>query len=277
MSVVTTIELRNPDWDQLSPQQLAQADVAAAAHARADRDEKSIADLNGDPPPGIPVVGLSPRRALLARYIRWRETLQSELAMLVAKRDQLQTLVDAPNETEAKIRGGVRRTVDFLLGRSADNSDEGARAALDSELAAQRHRAEAAKSALPELEPQIEQAQMRIARLEERRKEFLNPALTELADELGLARAYQRKIAELQETAALIFGLAGVVGGFDSGVEGARTIHFPRPATPSAKHAPAEAFKIPAPGNVEIWRKAAEQLLLDPHAKATKLVSLLRI
>lgn len=272
MSVIATIPYRNPDWDAPTPGERAQADAAAAIHARDDRDDAWVADLNGDPPHSISdTLLLSPRRALLARYIRWRQTIAAELATLQAKRDEFQEIMAAPEETEVAIRSAVKRTADWLLGRSTDNSDEGTRKALDDQLAAQRHRAEAARAALVELEPQIERAQLRVQTLNDRQNEFLKPVLREIADELGLGTAYIAKIAELKRIASLIYGLAEASYEFGEGIETGRKVQFPRPATSEAA-LPGESFIIPSAGNVEIWRKVADQLLLDPRYDITKLL-----
>jgi hypothetical protein len=97
MSVIATIPFRNPAWDKQMPQELAQAKAAAAAHDRDDRDASWVADLDGDPPHSIAdTLRLSPRRALLSRFIRWRGTLVAELTSLQVKREELQNIVAAP-------------------------------------------------------------------------------------------------------------------------------------------------------------------------------------
>jgi hypothetical protein len=251
------------------------AERAAAVHARDAREASLIADLQGDPPDAGNTFALSPRRAALANFLKWRQGIADELAALETRKAQLEALISAPAETEAKVRSAVKRTADFLLGRNgADNADEAGRKALDDELSARRHRAESAQAALPQLLGPIETASLRLKTISERQDEFLKPALAELADEVGLGRQYMRKIAELQEIAKLVYGLADVAGGYDSGFEMPTSIKLPRSGIPSTKHQPLGAFTIPAAGDAEIWRKAAQALLADPHVKAAKLVSL---
>lgn len=238
--------------------------------------EAILADVEGDPPALISAaIALGPRRAKFARYVAWRRKLEGELAALEAKRTELDAMVAAPAETAATIRGAVKRTADWLLGRDgADNSDEAGRKLLEDNLAAQRHRAESAQEALPEIGRTIEVAQMRVKRLVEREKEFLSPALAELADEAGLGHRYRRAIKELRSVLDLLNGLAAEAGGFDSGFDTPATIAFPQMAAVSSnKSVLKEEFIIrAASASRQAWRDAAVALFRDPFAKAGKLI-----
>lgn len=237
--------------------------------------DQVIADLQGDPPKNLCNAGsLPPRRAKLARAVAQRRKLADELAALETKRTELEAMIAAPAETAASIRDAVKRTADWLLGRGGDNSDASKRKALEDEEAAQRHRAEAAAAALPELAKPIAVARLRLKHVADREPAYLSEALSEVADEIGLGRAYARKIAELRELASLIHGLCEVAAGFGSGFDKPVSVRLARPGgIPSLRHTTANEFTIAAQGDAEIWRKAAAALLNDPLVKASKLVS----
>lgn len=153
--------------DGLSPQQWeARRDV----FAREAFEQQVLGDLEGD------FAGKTPRE----RFAAWSSKLADErrkLALIEDHRDELQRLVDAPKASEGVLAGMLRRTVDGLLGKGAEESDANALAAAEHERLLGEHRAKAAAIAIAELEPQAEYFRLRIKRLEERRTWFESPAL----------------------------------------------------------------------------------------------------
>ena len=188
--------------------------------ARDDFEARAVADLDGEPPSGLDcdVRGLSPARSRLAKYLAWRADARLKLTALEQKRAQLFGLVDAPAETETRIQELIRRTADFLRGRSSDDSDERQRKALDDHLAVQRHRADAAKSILPDIERDLEIAKLRVEHLERRESEFLNLAVIDIADAAGMGRLYQRKKAELRAIESVLDRLTENFAGYGARV-----------------------------------------------------------
>jgi len=69
---------------------------------------------------------------------------------------------------------------------------------------------------------------LRLAKLNEREIEFLDPVLVEAADQIGLGALYLRKIAELRAVTDLLFGLSDVVGRYGSGFGTGKEIAPPR-------------------------------------------------
>jgi hypothetical protein len=241
---------------------------------RRDRLDEACQDvMTGEPPSNILLaVTLSPARARFARYTVWHESLTAELAELGERKEKLENLIVAPAVTESRIASAVRRTADWLLGRI---DEEPSAPDLQTVLAQERHRAEAARAALAELKGPIEIARERLRRLTEREREFLGPALIDIARESGLAAAYRQKLSELDEIANLLFGLAARAGGFGTGIPA-----NPQPArlpnlTP-ARRGDRAAFTIGSHPNIELWKRVADALRREPGRKASSLVSLPR-
>jgi hypothetical protein len=103
----------------------------------------------------------------------------------------------------------VNRTTAWLLGKGDDPQVD--RQALDTELAAQVHKAEAAAGAIAEVDRQIEVATIRVGRLAESERTFLHDAVAEVASDLLSTLA--RKRGELHALERLLdplrkFGVA---------------------------------------------------------------------
>lgn len=233
------------------------------------REALALADFNGEPPDGIcSVKGLSPKRALYARYFAWRLQVATELASLESKKAELEAIIGSRGQVETEIVNGIRRTANRFLGRGND-SGEGEARDLAERLAVCQHRAEAAKLALPELDQQIETAQLRVKRLEERESEFLHPALIEEADKAGLGKLYLAKIEELRKVVALINGLSEVVATYGSNFMMPLTIKLPpQVGFPSTANTKISDYVISNSERSDIFRQLAQSLKLDPHHRA---------
>ncbi len=238
------------------------------SHVRLDEPPKNICDTKG----------LSPKRARYARFFEWRLRHAKELSTLESKKAHFKSLIDAPATTEAVIKTEIKRTANYLMGReTANGGDTAKRRALDERLASERHAADAAREALPELEGEIDVVRLKLTALNERESEFLYPAIVEVAQEIGLADLYIKKIAELREVLELVVGLSRVAGGWTSGfdtlkasVQGevgmaiAKTVKLPEmPVWANDKEQP--DFKIEAHGNSEVWEQLRQSLLLNPR------------
>jgi len=248
-----------------------------------------LADLKGEPPENIcNTRGLSPKRARYARFFELRLRLAKELSDLETKKADFLALIEAPKATEVEIRREVVRSAAHLLGRDADNSGSAKRKALEERLAAERHSAEAAQEATPELDRAIEKAQLRLAHINSREDEFLIPAVIAVANESGLGELYLKKVDELRVVLDLVNGLANVArrqdcwSGF-SGFEGAAgpgnafaqltTVKLPCPAMEAVKKAEAKLV-LSHSGNTDVWKHLMQSLLLDPRHNAKNFIAL---
>jgi hypothetical protein len=180
---------------------------------RSNFETGATSDLDGDLPLGgivSDVVGVltgAPERQKLAGFVALRAAERIKLSDLETKKAELLGLVEAPAATESKISAAVRKTADWLRGRNSESSSRLAeieRGNLDTQLATERHRADAAKSIMPELEHDIEVAQLRVKRLDEREREYLEPALREVKVATGVFEYIAKKKAELEAAKALL-------------------------------------------------------------------------
>jgi hypothetical protein len=124
--------------------------------------------------------GGSTPRERFAAYHALRKSEEDKLAALQAKRSELESIAGAPLTTESDIRAALRRSADFLLGKSKEDSDTAKRVELESRRAEQLHRAEAARLAMGDIAREITVAELRVKRLRERHDGFLAPVLAEL-------------------------------------------------------------------------------------------------
>jgi hypothetical protein len=245
------------------------------AHARQDFEADAVRDLNGEPAENIcNTRGLPPKQARLARFHSWRLQIQRTASELQTKRAEFERMMEAPKHTESALKGEVRRTAARLMGRDVGGAGEGIRKALEDRLSEDRHRAEAAREALPELDKQIEVAELRLKRINERESEFLHPAIVEAADRIGLGKLYLKKIAELRAVTDLIFGLREVVGGYGSGFENSAAVNFPRTGLASLRDTKDAEYRIEPKGNDSLWRQLAQSLLLNPRHDTSRFVAL---
>jgi hypothetical protein len=255
----------------------------AAIDRRDDWNAKAVADLTGEPPADVcdekqiingvttttkkkTMKGLPPKQVRHALYRGWLAAESLKLSSLEAKKIELEEIIAAPAKTEGTMAAGIRRTADFLLGRGGNGSDEAEAGAVAAKLAVARHRAEAAKVALQELDWEIDRAKIRLNFLDKREADFLNPCLVELADHLGAI--YIAQIEKMRLTAGLLFGLSDLVRTFGNGFDGATEIKFPKmTGLPSIAGAKADAFIIGARGDTATWRQIVERLRRDPACK----------
>jgi hypothetical protein len=242
---------------------------------RRDAAEDQILEGYRGPVPGDVVAdtrGLGPCRSALARYLAWRSRTAVELTDLESTRARLNDVAAAPDKTAVTISELVRRTARNLLANFTGDDDANRRIELDKQLAAERHRSQAAAEALPEVESQIAAKRMQHELLCSREAEFLHPALIEAADEIGLGKVYMRRVAELREVVALIFGLSRVAGeGYGSGFSQPFAIDLPHAGLRSLADLGDSEFKIHANcGNIDTWRKLAAAMIADPRCEASK-------
>jgi len=242
---------------------------------RRDAAEAEILEGYRGPVPGDVVAdtrGLGTCRAGLARYLAWRSRTAVELTDLESTRSRLNDVASAPDKTAGTITELIRRTARNLLANCGGDDDADRRVELDKQLAAEQHRSQAAAEALPEVESQIEAKRMQYEVLCSREAEFLHPALIEAADETGLGKVYMRRVAELREVVALIFGLSRVAGEhYGSGFSQPFAIDLPHVGLRSLADLPDSDFRIPANcGNADTWRKLAAALIADPRCEASK-------
>jgi hypothetical protein len=178
---------------------MSRVDFAERERQRAQQDfvDSATADLEGQPPKvdGLPS-SLTPKRRAYASFNAWLKSEETNLSALQCKRDQLQKLADAPLATESDIRASLRRSADFLLGKSTEDSDTAKRIQLEGRRIEQLHQAEAARMALNDLEQSITVAELRVDRLRNREKEFLFPCVHEAA--AGMKRTLSRLEAEAE-------------------------------------------------------------------------------
>ena len=135
---------------------------------------------------------------------------RTALANLQSRRAQFEEFVNAPTATRSKIQDAVTATKRWLLGGGGDEPAVD-RAALDAELAVASHKAQAAETACADIDQQIEAAGIRVARLAEAERAFLNDCLAEVSADL--VQALARKRGELAALERLLdplrkFGVA---------------------------------------------------------------------
>jgi hypothetical protein len=115
---------------------------------------------------------------------------KSKLSALESRKAQFQEFVNAPTATRSKISDAISRTKAWLLGGGDEPTID--RAALDAELALASHKAQAAEAAIAELDKKIEVAGIRVNRLADAERGFLNDAVAEVASDLLSALARKR-------------------------------------------------------------------------------------
>jgi hypothetical protein len=233
--------------------------------ARQNFEVEAVRDLSGDPPELADTRGMTPARAKYANYFALQQRERKKLDELERRKADLEQMISAPTAAETEVRNGIKRTAAKLLGRTSDSGESDA-GVLASKLAVAQHKAEAAKLALPELEREIDKAQLRVAKLYEKEPEFLNAAIVEIADASGLGALYLKKISELRAVAAMMFELSDVVGTYGSGFGfGRETMKFPRCGLPSVKGAAEGDYRIAPDGNAFVFHNLAHALRLDPR------------
>jgi hypothetical protein len=122
---------------------------------------------------------------------------KSKLSALQSRREQFMEFIDAPAKTRSKIADAVAATKRWLLGGGDEPAVD--RAALDAELAVSSHKAEAAAAAISDIERQIEVARIRVGRLAEAERGFLNDTVAEVSADLVQTLARRRgEVAALE-------------------------------------------------------------------------------
>jgi hypothetical protein len=201
------------DFASVAPLVSGRADMAERKRqwARTDFEASAVADLDGEPP-GVPTLSATPMRDRWDRYLKWRVGEVEKLSELEARRAELLGLKEKPKQTEGKIQAAIRRTADYLLGKSDDGGDELDREGLDRRLAIEKHRADAVDLLLPDLDRQIEIAGLRVKRLQEREASFLRPVLVEHAEQNYVAK-YLAAVDALRKAIAPLAGMNVYFGG----------------------------------------------------------------
>jgi hypothetical protein len=124
---------------------------------------------------------------------------KAKLAALESRKSTFQDFIDAPIRTRSKIADAVAKTKQWLLGGGDEPAID--RQALDAELAVASHKAQAAEAAIADIDEQIEIAGIRVARLAEAERSFLNDALAEVAGDLLSTLSRKRgELAALEKT-----------------------------------------------------------------------------
>lgn len=241
------------------------------------RDGIVVADLEGEPP--AETVGswiargnVPPQRIRLARFVAWREREASAFSDLVKARARLMDVVQAPIDTQRRIgeviKAGASRLLAAIAGKVEDALDDDAisRRVLDERLQAQRHRADAAREAIVELDLKIAAAQLRVAKLAEREREFLRDAIIEYADAV-FAATYLAKVAELRNALLPILGLCSYLG------YGTSAIALPSTNDLSTlKAAPNGALSLrPSNAHAALWAALAKAWSENPFAEPPSL------
>jgi hypothetical protein len=159
---------------------------------RRDFEERTVADLDSDLEAIAGTSDSARHKLTMFGLIRDRE--RTALKNLETRRDRFQEFVNAPAKTQSKISEAIARTKAWLLGGTTEEPVID-RAALDAELALASHKAQAAEAAIAELDKQIEVAGIRVNRLADAERGFLNDAVAEVAS--GMLETLSRKRAEL--------------------------------------------------------------------------------
>src|SRR5258708_33101767 len=118
-------------------------------------------------------------RHKLAKFGNILDREKDKLSALESRKATFQGFVDAPTATRSKISDAISRTKAWLLGGGDEPTID--RQALDAELAQASHKAAAAEAAIADIDRQIEIAAIRVARLAEAERQFLNDAVAEVA------------------------------------------------------------------------------------------------
>jgi hypothetical protein len=148
----------------------------------------------------------------LDNFVTLRKRTEGEHDALLAQQQRLQDAIDAPAQTKAK-RDGLLKTLakKLLGGEDVAGFDLLRRTAVESEIQDAEARAEIAKLAIAELAEKLEIAALRVRRLKEREREFVQAAVSEhIKAELG--PKYRRAIAEFGAIAHQIQGAREAAG-----------------------------------------------------------------
>lgn len=244
---------------------------------REERESLDVADLEGEPPAEslgswVARGNVLPQRMRLARFVAWRDRESSKLAVLVKARAKLVDIVGAPVETQRRIGEIIKTGASRLLAAIGSNADDVlhddaiSRRVLDERLSAQRHRADAAREAMADLDQRITVAQRRVTRLSERESEFVRPALIEYADAV-FTDIYLTKVAELRKALLPLLGLNDYLG------YAAPSIAFPTMSElPKIKSAGAGAFSLrPSTAARSLWAALAKTWAENPFCDPPSL------
>lgn len=271
--------------------------TSEAAFARAERMQAALSQrgIYGPPPRSTKAIphGLGPARAELIHFAAWQAETEAALAHARASRPQLLATFDLPSAAEADIAdlvkdeaSGVRRWVRGIVSGLSPAEAEGfdprkldlrayERHELEQRLASDRHRADVARAALDELEAETEILEAAVAKLAERKGEFVRAAVLEETE------PYARRYVEaLHDAAAALKVLLAAAGRSAS----AKEMKAPVFETPFFREmiaagggavdgltfgfGPVELAKAEMP-----WRALSEALVADPLAKAGPILS----
>lgn len=250
---------------------------------RDDIQARKLADVEGEPP-AYATRGLSPKRALYARYFYWVLDERKKLEALEASKVEFEALIAAPTATESEIRKLVTREADRLLGKADLQAPRATRVQLNERLINEQHGAEAAREAMPYLEEKIQEMRLRLKRLNEREDEFLKPAMIEAAENMGLGQLYAKRLQKFREVLELVCGLRTVAHYYGANLEQleavttdsngfglAKRVRFPRLPFKSSGQSN-DDYTVSDAGNSETWNQLREALIRDPHHRADHVV-----
>jgi hypothetical protein len=134
-------------------------------------------------------------REKLQKFVAWRDKTAGELSDLQAKRQRLQSTVDAPAQIAGRRAGLLKALASALL--RGDDPDMTDATAADTALAVANARAEAARLAVVELDVEIDKKQLQVKRLRERQQSLVQAAMVEHVAETWGAR-YRKAVDELR-------------------------------------------------------------------------------
>jgi hypothetical protein len=226
-------------------------------------------------------LGLSPKRAELARFVEWQRRTIAELEHLEEAHHRAVEALGGESVTKKKIdsliRADIGEVLKFALGGeviTAKKLRAFERHQLEEKLKDDKHAAQVASETLREIEREISVKTVGLKFLEARSARFTKSAIIEAARELGLGELYLQKIGELREILLQLLGLGWIVGGHDGfrnlpvfeGIE-TQFQQFGLPAL-AGKDLKIVADRQTLETAATPWRKLATELLKNPNADA---------
>jgi hypothetical protein len=209
--------------------------------------------------------GLSPKRAELARFLKWRRRTASEIEALEEAHHRAIEALGGEASTKKKIDALIEADVDEVLRFALDGQQITAkklrafeRKQLEQKLKDDKHAAEVASKTLGQIEHQIDVKKIGLDFLDNRTERFVKSAVVEAARESDLGERYLQKIGELRDVWLELVGLRIVVGEHDGFTSGpmygglSKQIEIPRFGLPALA-----GKKVEITANREALEKAA--------------------
>jgi hypothetical protein len=257
--------------------------------------QQTLGELETASPPPLPeadISGMSPTRAALLAFHRWRDGKRKDLAELEVARAKALEAFGAPAATEAALAALVLEdqsgVVAWLKNRAGVGRPElrgFERQQLEERLLTDRHAAECATGAIAEIDAEITRLCEDLVTIEGREADFVADVVAEAA--LPQQQKFEAMAAKLRAMARDLLGCAVVVGATRSNIgqyqqpqlhtrlpafrfEGPSD-RVVRPATIRTSEPPREPGEIvigpeEAKEAATPWRALAERLAADPHA-----------